>query len=81
MIAAGWPNVQHCDARLTYHKKKNILHCHHCEQQMRVPTQCGSCGSTDIVPLGQGTQRIEAVLNEYFPQYKTVRIDQRQYTW
>jgi primosomal protein N' (replication factor Y) (superfamily II helicase) len=65
----------HCDARLTYHKIKNILHCHHCEQQMRVPTQCGSCGSTDLMPLGQGTQRIEAFLASHFPQFKTVRID------
>lgn len=65
----------HCDARLTYHKIKNILHCHHCEQQMQVPTQCASCGSTDLVPLGVGTQRIEAALTQYFPQFKTVRID------
>jgi primosomal protein N' (replication factor Y) len=72
----GWvAECTHCDARLTYHKKKDILHCHHCEQQTRVPTQCTACGSTDIVPLGQGTQRIEAVLNEQFPNYKTVRID------
>ncbi len=72
----GWvAECTQCDARLTYHKKKNILHCHHCEQQTRVPTQCLSCGSTDLLPLGQGTQRIEALLQEHFPQYKTVRID------
>lgn len=72
----GWvAECAQCDARLTYHKKKNILHCHHCEQQTRVPLQCGKCGSTDIVPLGHGTQRIEAFLNDYFPQFKTVRID------
>jgi primosomal protein N' (replication factor Y) len=72
----GWvAECTQCDARLTYHKKKNILHCHHCEQQTRVPNQCLSCGSTDLLPLGQGTQRIEALLQEHFPQYKTVRID------
>lgn len=72
----GWvAQCTHCDARLTYHKKKNILHCHHCEQQTRVPTQCVSCGSTDILPLGFGTQRIEAMLSEHFPHHKTVRID------
>ncbi|MGA2655750.1 MAG: primosomal protein N', partial [Gammaproteobacteria bacterium] len=72
----GWvAECTHCDARLTYHKKKNILHCHHCEQQSRVPTQCAHCGSTDLLPLGQGTQRIEALLQEHFPHYKTVRID------
>ncbi len=71
----GWvAECTHCDARLTYHKIKNTLFCHHCDQQTRVPTHC-VCGSTDIVPLGQGTQRIEAWLNDHLPNYKTVRID------
>ncbi|HLF67357.1 MAG TPA: primosomal protein N', partial [Gammaproteobacteria bacterium] len=43
-------------------------------QQTRVPTHC-VCGSTDIMPLGHGTQRIEAWLKEHLPDYKTVRID------
>ena len=72
----GWvAECTQCDARLTYHKKKNILHCHHCEQHKLVPRQCEQCGSTDIMPLGHGTQRIEAMLNEHFPQFKTARID------
>jgi primosomal protein N' (replication factor Y) len=40
-----------------------------------VPRACPTCGNQDIQPFGRGTQRIEAVLAERFPQARILRVD------
>jgi primosomal protein N' (replication factor Y) len=60
---------------MTYYKKRNILKCHHCLREERVPTSCPSCNSEDLLQLGEGTQRIETKLNELFPSSTIARID------
>ncbi|HEY0634092.1 MAG TPA: primosomal protein N', partial [Gammaproteobacteria bacterium] len=69
---AGCPR---CDARLTYHSAQRRLRCHHCGTERPVPTQCPKCGSADLRPLGQGTERIEEGLRARFPGVGLVRID------
>lgn len=64
-----------CDARLTYHRHDNCLRCHHCGHQQAVPRRCGECGSDNLNPVGQGTERTETVLQEQFPQTPVLRID------
>lgn len=64
-----------CDARLTYHGSQQRLRCHHCGTERPVPRQCPNCGSADLRPLGQGTERIEAGLKARFPDTGLVRID------
>jgi len=72
----GWIAECHrCDARMTYHLSMNRLICHHCGTQNKVNRQCASCHSNDLVPLGQGTQRIEQTLNTLFPAKNVIRID------
>lgn len=74
--SCGWTaNCKHCDARLTLHQKQQQLHCHHCGIIMRIPTQCPKCQATNLIPLGAGTERIEATLQTQFPDAKLVRID------
>jgi primosomal protein N' (replication factor Y) len=74
--ACGWlTDCPRCDARMTYHRKQQLLWCHHCGHQRRVPTQCPSCGSPDLRPVGQGTERIEARLKQLFPDTPLARID------
>ncbi len=69
---AGCPQ---CDARLTYHKRKNHLICHHCGYTMPQPKQCTKCGSEHLQTLGQGTERIEETLQAHFPGVDIIRID------
>jgi primosomal protein N' (replication factor Y) len=72
----GWTaECTRCDACMTYYKKRNILKCHHCLREERVPTSCPSCNSEDLLQLGEGTQRIETKLNELFPSSTIARID------
>jgi primosomal protein N' (replication factor Y) len=74
--ACGWlTDCPRCDARMTLHRKQQLLWCHHCGHQRRVPQQCPSCGSTDLRSVGQGTEQLEARLAERFADTPLVRID------
>jgi len=64
-----------CDVSLTYHKDTNRLHCHHCNEQIKRPTCCTSCGSKRIGYLGGGTQKVEAFVRSVFPEAVTARMD------
>ncbi|WP_232299967.1 primosomal protein N' [Colwellia sp. MT41] len=66
---------QRCDKPYTLHQKQQLLICHHCGSQKRIPPQCPSCGSVRIAPLGQGTEQLESRLGELFPDASIVRID------
>ncbi len=68
-------NCKRCDKPYTLHQKQQLLICHHCGSQKRIPPQCPSCGSVRIAPLGQGTEQLESRLEELFPENSVVRID------
>jgi primosomal protein N' (replication factor Y) len=72
----GWTtNCQRCDAHMTFHKRRNQLHCHHCGSQRPAPDHCDECGSTEVVAIGAGTERIEHFLQERFSDTHISRID------
>jgi primosomal protein N' (replication factor Y) len=74
--ACGWlSDCPRCDARMTLHLTQNLLWCHHCGHQQRPPATCPACGSPDLRPLGQGTERLEAALRTHFPDIQVARID------
>ena len=47
----------------------------HCGADRPPPQQCGSCGSVDLRPVGQGTERVEETLRARFPERGIERID------
>ena len=72
----GWlAPCPHCDARLTLHRRRGLLQCHHCGSETRVPVRCAQCAGTDLVPVGQGTERVEDALRKHFPDVRIERID------
>ena len=72
----GWTaECQHCDSRLTVHRARSRLICHHCDFQQRVPQQCPSCRSRELIAAGEGTERSEAFLQQYFPDTIVLRVD------
>jgi primosomal protein N' (replication factor Y) len=74
--ACGWlADCPRCDARMTHHRQLHLLWCHHCGHQHRVPSECPSCGSPDLRPIGQGTERVEETLQQLFPNTGLARID------
>ena len=71
-----WLSTCHrCDARMTFHLSDRSLVCHHCSTRQASPTQCPDCKSRELVPLGLGTQRLEAGLQALFPGEDILRID------
>ena len=73
--SCGWvAPCAHCDARMTLHRRAQQLRCHHCGAQAPVPAICGSCGQA-LLPVGQGTERVEETLARYFPEAPLARLD------
>ncbi len=63
-----------CDARLTVHLRQARLTCHHCGAEQAMPYGCPRCG-TELRPVGEGTERVEATLAQLFPLAPLVRVD------
>ncbi len=64
-----------CNAHMTWHATSNALRCHHCGHSSRPPPRCPACGHKALHPVGVGTQKIEDVVAECFPEHPTIRID------
>jgi len=64
-----------CDAHLTLHRGPTQLRCHHCGHMQPPPRQCPSCQSSDLRPVGEGTERLEAALATRYPGERIERFD------
>ncbi|MGH8751667.1 MAG: primosomal protein N' [Burkholderiales bacterium] len=74
--ACAWiSGCSRCAAGLVLHLRERKLRCHHCGHEERVPAACPACGNADLLPLGQGTQRVESALSALFPDARILRID------
>jgi primosomal protein N' (replication factor Y) len=72
----GWvAECRSCDARLTVHRGRGRLICHHCNYQQRTVHQCPSCQGRELIAAGEGTERSEAWLQETFPKTPVLRVD------
>lgn len=72
----GWiPQCQHCNVSLTYHKAKNKLTCHYCGSIYPVLQTCAACGSHSFFQKNFGTEKIEEIIAEAFPQARIARMD------
>ena len=72
----GWvPHCQHCDVSLTLHRSLNQLTCHYCGYTYQVPTECPNCGCTQLQARGYGTEKIEAEVQDIFPEARIARMD------
>ncbi len=65
----------HCHVSLTLHKGKNQLICHYCGFTTTNNIVCLQCRSTDLVPAGFGTERVEEEALELFPEARIKRLD------
>ncbi len=74
--SCGWHGVcERCDANLTWHRAGRKLCCHHCGHQRRAPPLCPECNADALVGVGEGTQQLEAALEQRFPDVPIWRFD------
>jgi len=66
----------HCSVALTLHRARGPqLECHYCDYFTRVPEHCPACQGTQFVEEGMGTERVESLLGESFPEARIARLD------
>lgn len=71
----GWvPKCDKCSVSLTYHKQRETLECHYCGHKTPMPAVCPVCGEK-LSTIGYGTEQVEAVLKEFLPDAKVLRLD------
>lgn len=72
----GWvPKCRNCDVSLTLHKTMNHLTCHYCGYAYAVPVACPNCGSVELRGRGYGTEKIEDLVRDIFPDARVARMD------
>jgi primosomal protein N' (replication factor Y) len=73
--SCGWVAAcERCDARMTLHRRAQQLRCHHCGAHGEIPAVCGRCRQA-LLPIGQGTERVEETLARLFPDASLARLD------
>jgi primosomal protein N' (replication factor Y) len=64
-----------CAVSLSYHRRDRRLRCHHCGYQSSPPDACPKCGGLKLSPFGVGTEKVEEVVAETFPDAVVARLD------
>jgi len=64
-----------CSISLTVHKSPATLKCHYCGHTDAVAQECGGCGHELLRARGVGTQQVEQVVAERFPEARIARMD------
>jgi len=60
---------------MTVHGGGRRLQCHHCGARQAAPPACPDCGGLALQPQGAGTERLEELLLERFPDVPVLRVD------
>lgn len=64
-----------CQVNLTYHKTGPKLSCHYCGHTEPSYSACPSCGGSEFLYLGSGTQKVEEAIPCLFEGATPVRFD------
>ena len=72
----GWTmRCPHCNVTLTLHHNSSRMECHYCGHTASVPRQCPHCNTSEITPMGFGTEKIEQTIEQLFPNARVARLD------
>ena len=65
-----------CKTALTYHKQDNNLMCHICGYiERKMLDNCKKCMGNNLIYVGTGTQKVEKILEQTFPNARIARVD------
>ncbi|MDR0885066.1 MAG: primosomal protein N' [Clostridiales Family XIII bacterium] len=64
-----------CGISMTYHKDEGVAVCHFCGEVTPAPTRCPKCDSPYLRYYGIGTEQVEEITRETFPDVGIARMD------
>ncbi len=64
-----------CAIPMIWHAKDKVLKCHYCNHVESFPDFCPECHSDALKTSGTGTQKIEMLIKELYPDYRVERVD------
>lgn len=66
-----------CSVPFTYHTGSGSprLVCHYCGRQAKPAAECSLCGSTELMLIGAGTQKVEETVEALWPTARVLRLD------
>jgi len=69
------PKCLNCSVSLVYHLYKDEIQCHYCGYKEKMPMVCNNCSSDQMIAISYGTEKLEEVLKEKFPDANVKRMD------
>jgi primosomal protein N' (replication factor Y) len=64
-----------CSISLTVHRHPERMLCHYCGFQAPIPAACSVCSGATSRAMGAGTQQLERLVSERFPDARIARMD------
>ncbi len=64
-----------CSVTYTWHRQRQRLVCHYCDESRPFPPACPRCNRKDLADLGHGTEQVEERLQHLFPDAAIARMD------
>jgi len=64
-----------CTVSLTLHRARGLLLCHYCGRSEPIRETCPECKSPSLRGLGSGTERVETLVSQRFPNARVARLD------
>ena len=65
----------HCSISLTVHQSPPGLRCHYCAHEAPLPFTCDACANPVQQMRGVGTQQLERIVAERYPEARIARMD------
>ena len=76
-LSCGAPvRCKYCEVTMTLHRQANAYKCHYCGHTAPHTMPCRFCGNARIIPIGMGTEKVQAKVEALFPQARVARMDQ-----
>ena len=74
--SCGWSaRCPHCNVTLSAHQQKGRMVCHYCGYNEPIQRFCSNCKTSELKPMGFGTERVEEAISELFPDARVLRLD------
>lgn len=65
----------HCSVSMNFYKSEGKYRCNYCGYSKKFSRYCSSCNSDKLNFAGQGTEKLEDQILEYFPKARVLRVD------